>query len=93
MRAFGNRPFVISLASAVLSRGADAARMARAGAALGLPAFAAVLVASGTQSVALFELRRIEKLFAASHGLAPDANQPHIAHVLHKIRRGLDDSA
>ena len=44
-----------------------------------------------SQSVALFELRRIETLFTNSQGLAPEANQPHIAHVLHKIRRGLDD--
>jgi BCD family chlorophyll transporter-like MFS transporter len=43
-----------SLASAVLSRGADPARMAWAGAGLGLPAFAAVLLASSTPSVALF---------------------------------------
>jgi BCD family chlorophyll transporter-like MFS transporter len=43
-----------SLASAVLLRGADPARMALAGAGLGLPAFAAVLLASSTPSVALF---------------------------------------
>lgn len=42
------------------------------------------------QSVALFELRRIEKLFANSQGLAPEANQPHLAHVLYKIQRGLE---
>jgi BCD family chlorophyll transporter-like MFS transporter len=43
-----------SLASSVLSRGADPARMANAGALIGLPAFAAVLLAAATQSVALF---------------------------------------
>lgn len=41
-------------ASRVLSRGADPARMARAGAAVGLPAFALVIVAAATGSVALF---------------------------------------
>lgn len=43
------------------------------------------------QSVALYQLRRIEKLFADSEGLTPEANQPHIAHILYKIRRGLDE--
>ncbi|MFZ4765428.1 MAG: zinc-dependent metalloprotease [Roseimicrobium sp.] len=42
------------------------------------------------QSVALFELRRIEKLCANSEGLAPETNLPHLAHVLYKIRRGLE---
>jgi MFS transporter, BCD family, chlorophyll transporter len=45
-----------SLASTVLSRGADPARMAWAGSGLGLPAFAAVLLASSLQSVAVFVL-------------------------------------
>jgi len=43
-----------SLASAVLSRGFDPARMAGAGAWVGLPAFAAVIVASAALSVPLF---------------------------------------
>ena len=43
------------------------------------------------QSVAYYELRRVEKIFSDSQGLAPEANQPHIAHVLFKIRRGLED--
>jgi MFS transporter, BCD family, chlorophyll transporter len=43
-----------SLASNLLGRGFDAARMARIGAAVGLPAFAAVLGAATSQSVALF---------------------------------------
>jgi BCD family chlorophyll transporter-like MFS transporter len=42
------------LASGILARGADAARLAAAGAALGVPAFAAVIAAAGTQSVLLF---------------------------------------
>jgi BCD family chlorophyll transporter-like MFS transporter len=43
-----------SLASSVLSRGADPARMANAGAWVGIPAFGAVLAAAATQSVGLF---------------------------------------
>jgi BCD family chlorophyll transporter-like MFS transporter len=43
-----------SLASSILSRGADPARMAAAGAWVGIPAFAAVIIAATTQSVALF---------------------------------------
>jgi BCD family chlorophyll transporter-like MFS transporter len=43
-----------SAASAVLSRGADAARMAMAGAAVGVPAFAAVIASAGIGSVPLF---------------------------------------
>jgi BCD family chlorophyll transporter-like MFS transporter len=43
-----------SLASAVLSRGFDPARMALAGAWIGLPAFAAVIVAALNLSTALF---------------------------------------
>lgn len=43
------------------------------------------------QSVALYQLRRIEKLFANSEGIAPESNQPHITHILYKIRRGLDE--
>ncbi len=42
------------LASRILSRGFDPARMARIGAALGVPAFAAVLGAAASSSVALF---------------------------------------
>jgi MFS transporter, BCD family, chlorophyll transporter len=44
------------IASAVLSRGADPARMALAGAALGVPAFAAVIAVSVVPSMALFAL-------------------------------------
>jgi BCD family chlorophyll transporter-like MFS transporter len=43
-----------SLASSVLSRGADPARMANAGAWVGIPAFAAVLAAASTHGSALF---------------------------------------
>jgi BCD family chlorophyll transporter-like MFS transporter len=43
-----------SLASRILSRGADAARMAVAGAWIGVPAFASVVVAAASQSVVLF---------------------------------------
>lgn len=43
-----------TLASAVLSRGVDPARMAGAGAWVGVPAFAAVIAAAMTQSVPLF---------------------------------------
>jgi BCD family chlorophyll transporter-like MFS transporter len=43
-----------SLASSILSRGFDPARMARAGAWVGLPAFAAVLGAAASQSIELF---------------------------------------
>jgi BCD family chlorophyll transporter-like MFS transporter len=43
-----------SLASNVLARGTDATRLSMAGAALGIPAFAAVLLAASTQSIPLF---------------------------------------
>ncbi len=43
-----------ALASVVLGRGADAARMATLGAWAGLPAFSGVLLAASNQSVALF---------------------------------------
>lgn len=45
-----------SAASAILGRGVDPARMARAGAAVGVPAFAAVLCSAGLQSTPLFAL-------------------------------------
>jgi BCD family chlorophyll transporter-like MFS transporter len=45
-----------SLASSILSRGFDPARMARVGTWVGLPAFAAVLFAASSQSIALFGL-------------------------------------
>jgi BCD family chlorophyll transporter-like MFS transporter len=45
-----------AIASAVLSRGADPVRMALAGALLGVPAFAAVIAAASTLSVALLAL-------------------------------------
>ena len=48
--------FGFSAASAILSRGMDPARMARAGAWVGIPAFLAVLVSASTQSTALFSL-------------------------------------
>jgi BCD family chlorophyll transporter-like MFS transporter len=44
------------IASAVLSRGADPARMALVGAAVGMPAFAAVLATTVMASLALFAL-------------------------------------
>ena len=59
------------LASVVLARGADAARMATAGAWVGLPAFAAVLGAAATLSVPLFALGVLLIGFGAglfSHG-------------------------
>ena len=43
-----------SWASRVLGRGADPARMANTGAWVGIPAFAAVILAASTQSIALF---------------------------------------
>ena len=43
-----------SAASGILSRGFDPVRMALIGAALGVPAFSAVITAAGTQSVPLF---------------------------------------
>jgi BCD family chlorophyll transporter-like MFS transporter len=43
-----------SLASAILSRGLDPARMSMAGAWVGVPAFAAVILAASVQSVPLF---------------------------------------
>ncbi|GAB4042503.1 MAG: BCD family MFS transporter [Rubrivivax sp.] len=43
-----------SAASAILGRGVDPARMALAGAGVGVPAFAAVMLAAGLQSVPLF---------------------------------------
>jgi BCD family chlorophyll transporter-like MFS transporter len=43
-----------ALASHILGRGADAARLATAGAWLGMPAFAAVMLAASLQSVGLF---------------------------------------
>ena len=46
--------FGFGLASSILSRGVDPARLAVAGAGVGIPAFAAVMLAATTQSVALF---------------------------------------
>jgi BCD family chlorophyll transporter-like MFS transporter len=43
-----------ALASSILGRGADAARLATVGAWLGMPAFAAVMLAASLQSVGLF---------------------------------------
>jgi BCD family chlorophyll transporter-like MFS transporter len=45
-----------ALASSILSRGADPARMAVAGAWFGIPAFAAVTLAAAAQSVGLFAI-------------------------------------
>jgi len=54
-----------ALASQVLSRGADPARLAAAGAWLGMPAFAAVLLAASLQSVGLFACGVLGVGFAA----------------------------
>jgi BCD family chlorophyll transporter-like MFS transporter len=59
------------LASSILGRGADPARLAAAGAALGVPAFAAVIGAATLQSVSLFAAGAILIGFGAglfSHG-------------------------
>ena len=59
------------LASAILSRGADPARMSIAGAWVGVPAFAVVMLASTLQSVAIFSLAVLAIGFGAglfSHG-------------------------
>jgi len=59
------------LASVVLARGSDPARMAAAGAWIGLPAFVAVLVAATTLSVPLFSMGVLLIGFGAglfSHG-------------------------
>jgi BCD family chlorophyll transporter-like MFS transporter len=45
-----------TLASGILSRGADPSRMAMSGAWVGIPAFGAVIIAASTQSVAVFAL-------------------------------------
>jgi BCD family chlorophyll transporter-like MFS transporter len=45
-----------SIASSILSRGADPARMSMAGAAVGIPAFMAVIVSASNHSIALFSL-------------------------------------
>ncbi len=60
-----------SLASAVLNNGADPARMARGGAMVGVPAFAAVIFSSVSHSVPLFGLGALMIGFGAgvfSHG-------------------------
>jgi BCD family chlorophyll transporter-like MFS transporter len=59
------------MASRVLSRGADAARMARAGAWVGVPAFGAVIASAAVQSVPLFAAGAVLIGFGAgvfSHG-------------------------
>ncbi len=43
------------------------------------------------QSVALYELRNIEESFKSASSNAPEANKPHIAHVIFKIEKGLDE--
>ena len=60
-----------SVASSILSRGADPFRMAGAGALLGIPAFAMVILAASTQSVPLFTAGALLVGFGAglfSHG-------------------------
>ncbi|MBN8491811.1 MAG: PucC family protein [Burkholderiales bacterium] len=54
-----------ALASRILGRGADPARLAAAGAWLGMPAFAAVLLAASVQSVGLFACGVLVVGFAA----------------------------
>jgi len=43
------------------------------------------------QSVALYQLRKIEESFKSARSNAPEANKPHITHVLYKIGKGLDE--
>jgi hypothetical protein len=43
------------------------------------------------QGVALYQLRKIEEFLKNMQGAAPEVNKPHIAHLLYKIRRGLDE--
>jgi BCD family chlorophyll transporter-like MFS transporter len=60
-----------SLASVVLNRGADAARMAMFGAAVGIPAFAAIISAAAHQSIPIFVIGTIFVGFGTglfSHG-------------------------
>ena len=60
-----------AMASSILSRGSDPARMAVAGAWCGIPAFAAVILAAAAQSVGLFACGVLVIGFAAgmfSHG-------------------------
>jgi BCD family chlorophyll transporter-like MFS transporter len=54
-----------ALASGILSRGADPARLAMAGAWIGIPAFAAVMLAATAQSVGLFACGVLVVGFAA----------------------------
>ena len=42
------------------------------------------------QSVALYQLKGIEKQFLQLQADAPEANKAHIEHVLYKIKQGLD---
>jgi MFS transporter, BCD family, chlorophyll transporter len=67
----GGGLFGFGLASSILSRGADPARLAVFGAWLGIPAFAAVILAATAQSVGLFGCGALVIGFAAgmfSHG-------------------------
>ena len=60
-----------TLASYVLNKGADPARMATNGAMVGIPAFAAIIFASSNQSIALFSFGTLLVGFGAglfSHG-------------------------
>ncbi len=45
------------------------------------------------QSVALYELRNMEESFKTANSNAPEASKPHIAHVLFKIGKGLDEKS
>lgn len=46
---------------------------------------------SAAQSVALFELKALEKKLKEAPGVVVDANQPHLTHLLYKIEQGLDE--
>ncbi|HEY2573954.1 MAG TPA: hypothetical protein VGH65_07790, partial [Verrucomicrobiaceae bacterium] len=48
---------------------------------------------AAAQSVAYHQLRRIESMLRASEKGAPEVNQPHIAFLQYKIKRGLDDKS
>ncbi|CAN5903611.1 zinc-dependent metalloprotease [soil metagenome] len=46
---------------------------------------------SAAQSVALFELKMLEKKLKEVPGVVVDANQPHMTHLLYTIEQGLDE--
>ncbi len=76
-----------SLASYVLNRGADPARMASYGAMLGIPAFAAVIYASTNQSIVLFACGTALIGFGA--GLFSHGNLTLAMHCAPKEQTGL----